>query len=125
MSLENRKFPRFDVDLPAYISFAGQVYPGRINNVSLGGCLIEGDFKIPPDELVTISLENGVLLAELKAKVAWQTGSSGQDRTGVAFWDMSESEKAAMLASLLKVARRNHGGDHNQGEDETMDPAPR
>ena len=104
MSIESRKDPRYDVEVPVVLAYGGKTFAATITNISLGGCMIVGDFQIPHDEVVKLEFEAGSQKGEFVAKVVWQTSHQGPGRIGVCFWEMEKTSTVEKVKSLIELA---------------------
>ncbi|MBL9034234.1 MAG: PilZ domain-containing protein, partial [Rhodospirillaceae bacterium] len=53
---DRRAFPRYAIDLPAYLSINGQSAPCKLVDVSAGGALLHTDRHVAVGDLVSVDL---------------------------------------------------------------------
>lgn len=53
---DRRAFPRYAIDLPAYLSINGQSAPCKLVDVSAGGALLRTDRRVAVGDLVSVDL---------------------------------------------------------------------
>lgn len=98
---ERRKHPRHPVDARAtlYLVEIGARLPGRILNISLGGCLIHTDNLFPTGIFRRIEVE--FTLNGMPFRLGGVTqGIYGRRRVGIRFLDLSE-RKLMRLEELI------------------------
>lgn len=109
--LKRRTHPRFPVDTQAalYLVDVGARLPGRILNVSLGGCLIRTANRFPTGVFRRVEVE--FRLENMPFRLAGVTqGVYDRYRVGIRFLDMSE-RKRENLAELLREIEESMAPD--------------
>lgn len=107
MTIENRRFIRFLLDIPAIKRKTdGQVSETVIKQVSIGGCLTDwDDVSYPGDEFrMEIQLPNKNILP-LMCKVIYKFENAG---IGVKFHEITQFEQE-LLANIISEKLENEG----------------
>ncbi len=102
--IENRKFPRIDIEAPATITVSGQHLDALALNISMDGILlqIKEHFDINLPLLLSLPKELGSL--KVAARVAWQQ----DDHIGCRFADMPEEDARAVFDLIWYLHRKRN-----------------
>lgn len=109
--LKRRAHPRFPVDTHAtlYLVDVGARLPGRILNLSLGGCLIRTENRFPTGVFRRVEVEFSIQRMPFRLAGVTQ-GVYDRCRVGIRFLDMSE-RKRENLAGLLREIEQSMAPD--------------
>jgi hypothetical protein len=102
---ERRQHPRLSVDTRAFLVLVevGARLPGRILNVSMGGCLILTDNRFPTGVYRRIEVEFS--LHGMPFRMAGVTqGIYDRRRVGVRFLDLSDRKRDQLRQLLREIA---------------------
>jgi HD-GYP domain-containing protein (c-di-GMP phosphodiesterase class II) len=115
--LNLRKNPRLEVDIPVQAEIRGEVYTGRILDISAEGCRVALAGQGPSigsdfvDEEVTLSMQLAAQgLENLPCKVRNVNTSSHELTLGMQFTPLNEALENALKLLLDLSARRREGG---------------
>ncbi len=102
---ERRQYPRLPVDTHGTLLLVevGARLPGRILNISFGGCLILTDNRFPTGVFRRVEVE--FTLQGIPFRVAGVTqGIYDRRRVGVRFLDMSDRKREQLRQLLREIA---------------------
>jgi hypothetical protein len=88
MGIENRRFPRFNVDIEVTVLLESGLIEARIKNLSRGGCLIYPPLPLTPNSEIRLSflLPDGSTRIACVGEIVYTIHDRG---TGIAFTAIS------------------------------------
>ena len=104
MSMENRIFTRVVFDMKAELIISGQIIKiDTIDNLSIGGCLLEYDEQVQPKTACEVNILMSGTRSKLKVSLSGEIIRSETDRVAVKFIEITPDS----LYHLQNIVRYN------------------